>query len=249
MLAVPPAILFWRLKGNRRSVGQGRVFGAVIVFWLLFIMDVDNAVDRRLSKAVASGDLISEAGDTGSNAVALLAGWLPALIYVGILLLARAVFRKIEAIPVSRRIGFRLLRVFLLLAGLTWGVSLYGVFASWDSVSTALEGLGAQKIPNDPMLNYWLRMASSAYSLIGLWFWLMAARPRQFHAAIPWFGRFMVVEGVFLLAHGLNLQLAPFPFLSDAGACMVLGAGILATCRHANQAVETQSSPVVSDPA
>lgn len=37
---------------------------------------------------------------------------------------------------------FRLLRLFLGFSALVWGVSFYGVFASWNAAKQALQGLG-----------------------------------------------------------------------------------------------------------
>ena len=56
---------------------------------------------------------------------------------------------------------------------------------------------------------------------------------RKFHAAIPWFGGLMVVEGIILLVHGLRLSLPPFPFYADTLACFLGGGAILHLSRHA----------------
>lgn len=109
----------------------------------------------------------------------------------------------------------RLLRLFLGFAAFAWGVSVMGVFMSWSAAVEVLRGLGAQPIGYDRMLDYWLRMASGAFALVGCWYLVLMIWPRKFHAAIPWFGGLMVVEGVILLVHGLRLSLPPFPFYAD----------------------------------
>src|SRR5262245_30609503 len=121
----------------------------------------------------------------------------------------------------------RLLRIFLGFAAIGWGVSFYGVFASWPSAARALQGLGAQPITYDPMLDYWLRMASGAFGLVGCLYLVMMIWPEKYHAAIPWFGALMLVEGGILLVHGLRLSLPPFPFYGDVAASFVGGGGIL----------------------
>lgn len=121
----------------------------------------------------------------------------------------------------------RLLRWWLGFSALVWGVSFYGVFARWDAAEQALQGLGARPIAYDPMLDYWLRMASGAFGLMGLWYLVLTLWPRKFAAAIPWFGALMVAEGVILLGHGLRLHLPLFPFYGDIAACFVGGGGIL----------------------
>jgi uncharacterized membrane protein HdeD (DUF308 family) len=76
-------------------------------------------------------------------------------------------------------------------------------------------------------------MAAGAFALIGGWYLVLMLWPQKFHAAIPWFGTLMLVEGVILLVHGLRLSLQPFPFYGDVSACFLGGAGILLLSRHA----------------
>lgn len=121
----------------------------------------------------------------------------------------------------------RLLRIFLGFSALMWGVSFYGVFASWSATEQALQGLGTKPISYDPMLDYWLRMASGAFGLIGVWYLLLTLWPGKFCAAIPWFGMLMIAEGIILLVHGLRLGLPPLPFYGDTAACFIGGTGIL----------------------
>ncbi len=128
----------------------------------------------------------------------------------------------------------RWLRLFLGFAALAWGVSFFGVFASWPAAEQALQGLGAQPIAADPMLDYWLRMASGAFGLVGVWYFILMLRPQKFHAAIPWFGALMIGEGIILLVHGVRLHLPPLPFYGDTAACLVGGGGILWLARAAS---------------
>jgi len=133
----------------------------------------------------------------------------------------------------SNSMCFRLLWLFLGFAAVSWGVSIFGVFLSWPVASEALQGLGAQPIAYDQMLDYWLRMAAGAFALIDCWYLVLMCRPQKHYAAIPWFGALMLVEGGILLAHGLRLSLPPFPFYADTAACFIGGGGILCLARHA----------------
>jgi hypothetical protein len=121
----------------------------------------------------------------------------------------------------------RLLRLFLVFAALGWGMSVLGVFATWPQSTEIAQWLGAKPVAYDPMLDYWLRMVSGAFALVGVWYLTLALWPRKFAVAIPFFGWVMIWEGVILLAHGLRLGLAPFPFYADVGASFLSGAGIL----------------------
>jgi len=87
--------------------------------------------------------------------------------------------------------------------------------------------MGAKPIAYDPMLDYWLRMISGAFTLIGLWYLALAIWPRKFAVAIPFFGWVMMVEGVILLLSGLRLGIGPFPFYGDVAACFICGGGIV----------------------
>ena len=127
----------------------------------------------------------------------------------------------------------RILRLFLGFAAFAWGISIVGVFLSWSAAVDALQGLGARPMVYDPMLDYWLRMGSGAFALIGGWYLVLMIWPQKFAAAIPWFGVLMLAEGCILLFHGLRLSLPPFPFYADAAACFVGGGGILFLSRHA----------------
>ena len=121
----------------------------------------------------------------------------------------------------------RLLRVFLVFSAVTWGASVFGVFLSWPSAVGALGGLGAQPIAYDRMLDYWLRMAAGAFTLVGGLYLLLALQPEKYLVVIPWFGGLMLIEGVILLVHGVRLALPPFPFYADTAACFIGGGGVL----------------------
>lgn len=130
---------------------------------------------------------------------------------------------------------FRLLRLLLLFSAFAWGASAVGIFVSWPEAEKFLEGLGAKPIAYDPMLDYWLRMAAGVFSLVGVWFLVLAIWPKKFVTAIPFFGALMLIEGLILLAHGLRLSLPPFPFYGDVSACLIAGIGILFLSRSARR--------------
>ncbi len=127
----------------------------------------------------------------------------------------------------------KLLRLTLAFSAFAWGVSLFGVFASWSAAQAVFQELGAGNINHDPMLDYWLRMAAGLFSLVGALFLVLALRPLQHRAIIPWFGGFMLVEGIVLLVQGLRLRLSPIRFVADTLACLGAGAAILYLSRGA----------------
>ena len=91
---------------------------------------------------------------------------------------------------------------------------------------TALNGLGAGYIPADPMLDYWLRMASGAFTGVGIFFLILATWPKRFENVIGMAAALMFAEGLVLLFHGLRLGLPLFPFTADTAFCLLVGGGI-----------------------
>jgi hypothetical protein len=127
----------------------------------------------------------------------------------------------------------KVLRVFLGLATVTWGAAIPGVFLSWDSATSVMEGFGAGPVAYDKMLDYWLRMASGAFGLIGCLYLLPTICPRKFREFIPWLGLLALAEGLVLMVHGIRVGLGPWPFYGDVAACLVSGGGTLMCWRRA----------------
>jgi len=135
----------------------------------------------------------------------------------------------------------KLLQILLIAAAFGWGISVYGVFASWDSAVVQLKGLGAGDIPHDPMLDYWLRMAAGAFTGIGVFFFWMALKPRRFQAAVPIVGILLVAEGLVLLVYGIKLKLEPLPFIVDVAFCLATGIGIWLLRNEAKNALNLKA--------
>lgn len=129
----------------------------------------------------------------------------------------------------------RRLRMYLAFSAIMWGVSLVGVVLPWPKAVLILQQLGAGEIHADPMLDYWLRMASGAFGLVGGLFLVFALQPARYVSVIPLFGWLMISEGVILLIHGLRLHLPPLPFYADTAACFLAGVGILKSASEARK--------------
>ena len=120
-----------------------------------------------------------------------------------------------------------LLRIFLSCAAFGWGISAFAIFLPWSVAVKQLVGLGAGQIPNDPMLNYWLRMTAAVFTAIGIFFFMLALKPLKYKIMLPFAGFFLVGEGLVLLVYGLLLHLPPLPYYVDTGFCLFLGVGII----------------------
>jgi len=116
---------------------------------------------------------------------------------------------------------------------LAWGISVVGLFASWPQINSIAQGMGANPIAYDPMLDYWLRMVCGAFTLVGVWYLVLALWPRKFAMVIPWFGWLMILEGFILLVSGLRLGIGPFPFYGDVSASFLGGVGIMIFAKSA----------------
>ncbi len=126
-----------------------------------------------------------------------------------------------------------LVRILLICAGFGWFISAVGVVMPWSFVSGQLEGLGAQNLPSDPMLNYWLRMTAGAFTFIGILFFAAALNPIKSIQLIRLLAWFMICEGVLLLAWGHVLNLFIIPYAIDGVFCLLIGAGLSVLSRTA----------------
>jgi len=121
----------------------------------------------------------------------------------------------------------RLLKIFLAVGALGWGICIFGIFLPWNLAVEYLQGLGAGNIGSDPMLNYWFRMACGGFFVIGSLFAFSAYNPEKYRGLIPLLGWLNIMEGIVLGVHGLRLGLPPFPFCCDTGFCLFVGIGIV----------------------
>jgi hypothetical protein len=113
-----------------------------------------------------------------------------------------------------------------LTAAFGWGISVFGIFMPWPSVVKQLNGLGANNIGNDSMLDYWLRMTAGVYTAVGIFFIMLAIKTEKYKSMLPFAGIFLVFEGIVLFIHGIRLGLEPIPFYVDSAFCLFTGIGI-----------------------
>jgi hypothetical protein len=141
----------------------------------------------------------------------------------------------------------RLLKLILLVAAFGWGISILGVILPWSVATAGLYGLGAGEIPNDPMLNYWLRMAGGGFTMIGAIFAVILIAPKKYAVLIPLMAWLSIAEGIILLVSGLRLGLPPFPFSGDTSFCICVGIGLLVVHPRAKKEQKQGSEQVGAD--
>lgn len=128
-------------------------------------------------------------------------------------------------LPTGRN-WLNILRLGLLVAACGWGISFYFTFAPWNTAVAQLQDMGANEITDDPLLDYWLRMASSAFGCIGIAAALACARPTCFEGLIRLLGPFHFLVGTTLAvaAYRNNLTARLHPtFIPDITFCFIAG--------------------------
>ena len=125
---------------------------------------------------------------------------------------------------------FNMKRIFLSAGAIGWGVSILGVFLPWSVMDIVLQNMGASAPITDLQLQYWFRMATGAWSIIGFLYLIALLKPQKYSNLIPLLAWGTLFEGVILLIHGLYLNLPLFPFAGDVGFCLIVGSGLL-LCR------------------
>ena len=120
-------------------------------------------------------------------------------------------------------------RIFLLAGAIGWGVSILGVLLPWSVMDIVLQNMGATAPITDLQGQYWFRMATTAWSIIGFLYLIVLLKPQKYNNLIPLLAWGTVFEGIVLLIHGLYLNLPLFPFAGDVGFCLIVGGGLLLT--------------------
>ena len=124
----------------------------------------------------------------------------------------------------------RILRIGLLFSSLGWGISFYFTFTTWDTASDQLYLMGAGTIEYNPLLDYWLRMASAAFGCIGIASLLACMRPVFFQGLILLLGPFHAFVGTVLvvsaICNHLNTESHP-TFVADITFCFITAALIM----------------------
>ena len=118
-------------------------------------------------------------------------------------------------------------RIFLLAGVIGWGVSILGVLLPWSVMDIVLQNMGAASPITDVQIQYWFRMATGAWSIIGFLYLMVLLKPQKYDNLIPLLAWGTVFEGIVLLIHGLYLNLPLFPFAGDVGFCLIVGGGLL----------------------
>ena len=122
-------------------------------------------------------------------------------------------------------------RIFLLAGAIGWGISILGVLLPWSVMDIVLQNMGAASPITDVQVQYWFRMATGAWSIIGFLYLMVLLKPQKYNNLIPLLAWGTVFEGIVLLIHSLYLNLPIFPFAGDVGFCLIVGGGLMLSNR------------------
>lgn len=123
-----------------------------------------------------------------------------------------------------------LLKVFLVYSAIAWGICIFGIFIPAQSAFALLGHIGGVEpdlLKSNPVYAYWLRMAASVFSFLGILFLLPVFWYEKYKSLVLPLGIFLIIEGIILMIHGLMLQIPVSPLWSDVGVCLVGGIGII----------------------
>lgn len=124
-------------------------------------------------------------------------------------------------------VSLRILRLGLLFSSIGWGISFLFTFAPWGIAADQLYLMGADRIPYQPLLDYWLKMASATFGCIGIASALACLRPPSFVSLICLLGPFHLFIGTVLvvaaITNDLNADQHP-TFPADITFCFVTAA-------------------------
>ena len=118
-------------------------------------------------------------------------------------------------------------RIFLLVGAIGWGISILGVLLPWSVMDIILQNMGSSAPVTDVQVQYWFRMATGAWSMIGFLYFMVLLKPQKYNNLIPLLAWGTLFEGIVLLIHGVYLHLPIFPFAGDVGFCLIVGCGLL----------------------
>jgi len=76
-------------------------------------------------------------------------------------------------------------RLFLLAGAGGWGISILGILLSWPRMNRILQNMGTITPVTDPQIQYWFRMATGGWSIIGFFFLVAFLKPDKYKNLVP----------------------------------------------------------------
>jgi hypothetical protein len=124
---------------------------------------------------------------------------------------------------------YKLLRLALLLGALGWCASFTFTLSPWQASVSQLMALGADEVAYQPLLAYWLKMASVAFGSLGIIFAAACLDVKKYAAILPLLGRLSLLIGTVLLGSAIAYEISPGAYpviIADICFCYLVGGGI-----------------------
>jgi len=134
------------------------------------------------------------------------------------------------------------LKICLWLAGLFCLSAIAVVFVSRSAMESFIRCCNMPPLPDSPLFFYIVRLLSATYVAIGIFFIILALRPRSFGGMIPFAGWASFILGLFIALMGYRVGMPLWWFLGDSLPCIVLGILILAFWRRVRHSADSDSS-------
>ena len=87
-------------------------------------------------------------------------------------------------------------KILLTAGAIGWGIAVLGVLLPWNWIALMLQNMGATAPVTDPQLQYWFRMATGAWSIIGFLFLVVLLFPSKYRNLLPLLAIGTLFEGV-----------------------------------------------------
>jgi len=120
------------------------------------------------------------------------------------------------------------LKVVLVVMGVLFLVSAPGTVLPWSSVVGWAAIWGLQAPPDHPLVDYFVRMASLAFALIGIFLLVLATDPLRYRPMLVLTVCGCFAVAVVALAAGRLAEMPALWYLGDAVGCVVAAVLILA---------------------
>jgi len=130
-------------------------------------------------------------------------------------------------------ISYSIIRIGLMIGACGWLISFYFTFRSWDENVSTLMAMGADKVSYQPLLNYWLKMASSTFGCLGIMFLIASFRPDKFKTLSFMLAGLSAIVGTVILFSAINENLNPdkhLTFTAEITFCYLRAALIVIPC-------------------
>jgi hypothetical protein len=120
----------------------------------------------------------------------------------------------------------KILKILLWIFSIFCLLAFFGVVLPWNIIQKIALFFGFENISEAPLTKYFFRISSLVYTLIGVFFGVLAKDPLKYRDMVLLGTYGILIFGVLCLIIGVVEELKPMWFLLDGFFCIVFGIGI-----------------------